>query len=66
MHWFLVIYMYSTPDLLVTETESKERCLSLRNELRQELYNNKDLKKISCERGEILDSYKPETSDESL
>lgn len=65
MHWFLIIYMFSTDDLLVTEVESKKECIQLKKKFIKTLKNNKDIKSIECEEGEIMDSYKKEEDKES-
>lgn len=67
MHWFLVIYLFSTDELLITEYNTQKECVAVEKKVRKVLMkNNKDVKDITCEEGEILESYTPEEKVESL
>lgn len=64
MKWFLVIYMFSTDDLLVTEFNTKKECQIVQKEFKQKI-KNKDVKKITCEYGNVMDEYTPQNGEKS-
>lgn len=60
MRWFLVIYLYSSDDLLIKEYGGKRECIAVQREFKEVMKSNKDIKDVTCERGDILDGYSEE------
>lgn len=57
MKWFLAIYLFSSPDVLVREMSSKQECLKVQKELKTKTMKKiKDIESVSCEEGMILNT----------
>mgnify|MGYP003342622282 FL=1 len=58
MHWFLVISLLNTDEIIVKQMENKAECQKLKKE-----FNVKVRKKVSgildvsCEEGEVMETY---------
>lgn len=56
MHWYLVISMIGSDDLLVKQMESKEECVKVQKEFLAKVAKKvKNFEDISCEEGELMD-----------
>jgi hypothetical protein len=59
--------MFSTDDLLITEFKSKQECINVQVKFKNAIMKeNKDVKAVNCEEGEIMDSYTLEENSENL
>jgi len=57
MHYFLIIYLFSTTSVLVTEFSTYKECIQAKKTIAKELKNSGDLEAIECEKGYILEEY---------
>jgi len=60
MHYFLIIYLFSTPSVYITEFPNIKTCIQAKKTMLKELKNSDDLEKIECEKGYILEEYNRE------
>jgi len=58
MDWFLVITMLNSDELLVKRTHSKQECVQIQSEFKRKVSKKlKQIESISCEQGELMESY---------
>lgn len=55
MHWYLIISMFSTDELLVKQMNTKKECISIQKQITKTIKHNKDVRQISCEQAEIME-----------
>ena len=57
MHYFLIIYLFSTTSVLVTEFNTLKECNKAKQIMTKELKDSDDIESIECEKGYILQEY---------
>lgn len=55
MHWYLIISMFSTDELLVKQMTSKKECTQLQRQITKVIKRNKDVKQIECQQAEMME-----------
>lgn len=67
MEWFLVISMFGSDELLVKRMESKSECVKVQVEFSKKVRKKiKDIRDVTCEQGEVFESYNAGATDEVL
>ncbi len=67
MEWFLIISVFGNEELLVKRMGSKEECIRVQKEFSKKAQKKiKDIRDVSCERGEIFESFNAGVTDEVL
>jgi len=57
MHWYLVIYLLSTDDVLVRDFKNQKSCETYLIEHKDEIMRDKDVKKLQCEKNPGMDMF---------
>lgn len=57
LHYFLIIYLFSTPSIYITEFNTLKECKEARKIMVKELQKDLNVEKITCEKGYIFDEY---------
>lgn len=57
MHYFLIIYLLSSPSVYVTEFATLKECTQAKKIIKKEFRDSSDLERIECEKGYILEEY---------
>jgi len=60
MHYFLIIYLFSTPSVYITEFPTLKACTQAKKIMSRELKDSEDIDEIKCEKGYILEEYNRE------
>jgi hypothetical protein len=60
MHYFLIIYLFSTSSVFVTEFPTLKECNKARKVMIRETSDSTDIEKITCEKGYILEEFEVE------
>lgn len=55
MDWFLIVYLYSTSDVLIIDHPTKESCQQYSKEFKEIYFDLKDIKSLECVEGEFID-----------
>ena len=65
MHWFLVISLIGSDDLLVKEMSSKGDCIKTQEEFKKKMPGKikGQIEYIGCEEGELMESYKAKSEE---
>jgi len=67
MEWFLVISLIGSDELLVKHMESKQECVKVQEEFSKKVQKKlKDIRDVTCEQGEMFESYNAGVKDEVL
>lgn len=67
MEWFLVISLIGSDELLVKHMESKQECVKVQEEFSKKVQKKlKDIRDVTCEQGELFESYNAGVKDEVL
>lgn len=67
MEWFLVISLIGSDELLVKRMESKQECVKIQKEFSRKVQGKlKDIRDVTCEQGEVFESYNAGIKDEVL
>lgn len=65
MHWFLVISLIGSDDLLIKQMPSKGDCVKTQEEFKNKMPGKirGQIEYISCEEGELMESYKTKSEE---
>lgn len=55
MHWYLVIYLLSTDDVLIRNFETQKSCETYLMHHKDEIMRDTDVKKMQCEKNPGMD-----------
>lgn len=67
MEWFLVISMFGNDEVLIKAMQSKADCVKVQKEFNKKVRKKiKDIKDVSCEQGELMESFEAGVKDESF
>ena len=69
MEWFLVISMFGTDEVLVKPMQSKMECVKMQQEFNKNVrgkIKTSEVKDVTCEMGELMETYEAVDKDEIL
>ena len=67
MEWFLVISMFGTDEVLIKPMQSKMDCVKVQKEFNKKVRKKiKTISDVTCEQGEIMETYEAVNKDEIL
>jgi hypothetical protein len=55
MNWFLVVYLFSTSDVLIEEKINYSQCLESIKQFKKTYKGDSDIKTVTCEQGTIIE-----------
>jgi len=55
MEWFLIIYLFSTDDVLISNYRTQKSCQHFSQKIKNIYTDKKDIKFVECVKGEFID-----------